>query len=325
MPGVSHWRVDPAEAGQKLVRFVDRRFQRAVPLSALQRWIRTGQVRVDGARVRPDTRLGSGQTVRIPPHEPGPQAILRPAAADLTVLHETEDLLILVKPAGLPVHPGSGHADSIAARIRARSKASPWTPTPAHRLDRDTSGLLAVAKSYHRLRQLHESWRSGQVRKAYLAWLSGLAEWDEPALITAQAAKARVHDRERMVLGQGKTLASLVWTIARQDRASLALIAPLTGRTHQVRVQLAGLGHPLLGDRKYGGPARQDSGAQGRGMLLHAWYLAWPGFEQTLLPQWPVPWSTTGLIDEETLLERTRALFYDEQGLLPKMHSHLQS
>lgn len=317
MPGVNHWRVEPAEAGQKLLQFLARRFQQSIPLSALQRWIRTGQVRVNGARARPGTRIESGQEIRIPPHTLGAKTALAPVAADLTVLLETEDLLLLAKPPGLPVHPGRGHADSIATRLKTRYAASSWMPTPVHRLDRDTSGLLAAAKSYEQLRQLHEFWRSGQVRKAYLAWVRGRAEWDEPVLITDLAAKMRVHAQERMVLGQGKRLVSLIRTIVRQDRASLALIAPLTGRTHQIRVQLAGQGHPLLGDRKYGGPGRKIRETQwGRRdeMLLHAWYLAWPGFEHALLPRWPAPWSTDGLIDEESLLETTRKLFRE----LPK-------
>ncbi len=303
MPGVCHWRVDPAEAGQKLLQFLARRFQRSIPAAALQRWIRTGQVRVDGARARPNTRLETGQDIRIPPHDLDENHLLPQPAQELTILHESEDLLLLAKPAGLPVHPGSGHADSISTRLKARYATFPWAPTPVHRLDRDTSGLLAVAKSYARLRELHEFWRTGRVNKAYLAWVQGLAAWDEPMRITDLASKKQNGHLEKMVLGQGRQIVSLVRTIIRQESASLVLIAPLTGRTHQIRVQLAGQGHPLLGDRKYGGPPCAP------GLLLHAWHLAWPGFAYAFPPSWPQPWAVAGLIDRKALLESTRQLF----------------
>lgn len=309
MAGVSHWRVAPAEAGQKLLQFLARRFHRDIPLSALQRWIRTGQVRVDGTRSKPGVRLGAGQEIRVPPHEL-PAKAPTDSEGDLAILEETGDLLILCKPAGLPVHPGSGHADSIAQRLKARYAADVWTPTPAHRLDRDTSGLLAAAKSYRALRELHDLWRAGRVHKAYLAWVRGRAPWETPTLITDKAAKRRRDGREKMVLGQGRELHSRVLTIMRAQDSSLVLVAPLTGRTHQIRVQLAGQGHPLLGDSKYGGP-----GARNRPeMLLHAWYLAWPGHAYIALPSWPRPWSVSGMEQEQHLLRMTRQLFSPGEG-----------
>ncbi len=304
MTGVSHWRVTPAEAGQKLLQFLARRFHRDIPLSALHRWIRTGQVRVDGARAKPGTRLVSGQEIRIPPHQSPAKAVAE-SATELAVIEETDDLLIVCKPRGLPVHPGSGHDDSIATRLKARFAASAWTPTPAHRLDRDTSGLLVTAKSYQALRELHDLWRAGRVHKAYLAWVHGRTPWEMPTLITDAADKRRINGREKMVLGQGRQMHSQVMTIDWAQNSSLVLVAPLTGRTHQIRVQLSGQGHPLLGDAKYGG-----SVGQGRPeILLHAWYLAWPGITYTALPTWPRPWSVLELVHEQHLLCMTRQLF----------------
>jgi len=306
--GVSHWRVEPAEAGQKLLQFLARRFERGLPTSALQRWIRTGQVRIDGARAKPNTRLKPGQQIRIPPHDVDPRHIPAQSASELSVLYEAEDFLLLDKPAGLPTHPGSGHADSVATRLRARFAACSWLPTPAHRLDRHTSGLLVVAKSYARLRELHAMWRSGQVCKAYLTWVQGRAPWQETTRITDLAAKRRVGDLEKMVVGQGKQLISHVRAVASlektsQANSSLVLIAPLTGRTHQIRVQLASRGYPLLGDKKYGGPSEPDT------MLLHAWYLAWPGFEHAVLPSWQEARLASNTSARASLLQMTRNLF----------------
>lgn len=304
MTGVSHWRVTPAEAGQKLLQFLARRFHRDIPLSALHRWIRTGQVRVDGARAKAGVRLVSGQEIRIPPHQTPTKAVAGPAM-ELAVVEETDDLLLLCKPRGLPVHPGSGHDDSIATRLKTRCTASSWAPTPAHRLDRDTSGLLVTAKSYRSLRELHDLWRAGRVHKAYLAWVHGRTPWQAPTLIKDAADKRRINGREKMVLGQGRPMQSQVMTIAWTQDSSLVLVAPLTGRTHQIRVQLSGQGHPLLGDGKYGGPV-----GQGRpSILLHAWYLAWPGHAYTALPSWPRPWSVIDLVNEQHLLRMTKQLF----------------
>lgn len=308
MPGVSHWQVVPAEAGQKLLQFLARRFARGVPTSALQRWIRTGQVRVDGSRAKPNTRLESGQVVRIPPHELNVKSAVLPFASELTVLHETDDILLLSKPAGLPVHPGSGHVDSISTRLKARYARCAWTPTVVHRLDRDTSGLLVAAKSYAMLRELHDLWRSRQVCKGYLAWVHGDTPWDAPARIEDLSAKTLIGKREQVVLGQGRKLVSLVRTLARRGQADLVLIVPLTGRTHQIRVQLAGQGHPLLGDRKYGRPAGLDCQAR---MMLHAWHLSWPGFTFSLLPSWSEPWNVNNVTDEKMLLEATQDLFQE--------------
>lgn len=308
MTGVSHWRVEPEEAGQKLLQFLARRFDRGIPSDALQRWIRTGQVRIDGARAKPNTRLEPGQQIRVPPHDVDQRHVPPRSASELSILHEAEDFLLLDKPAGLPTHPGSGHTDSVATRLKIRFAPYSWLPTPAHRLDRDTSGLLVVAKSYERLRELHEMWRSDQVRKAYLTWVQGRAPWQQSTRITDLAAKRRVGHLDKMVVGQGKRLISHVRAVASLDKtdlasSSLVLIAPLTGRTHQIRVQLAGRGYPLLGDKKYGGPSEPD------GMLLHAWYLAWPGFEYAALPSWPDTRLASNTSDRESLLQMTRDLF----------------
>ncbi len=308
MPGVQVWTVSEPEAGQKLLQFLQRRLAGAVPASALQRWIRTGQVRVNGSRVKPGTRLEVNHRVRVPPHdlpEPGPSpapVLDSPGDRLLDVVHEDHDLLVLAKPKGLPAHAGTGHQDGVAGRLAARFADHPWKPALVHRLDRDTSGLLVVAKTYARLQALQDLWRSEKVRKTYLAWVQGSPSWREPALLRDKTAKVRTDLGEKMRVGAGKLSRTLVRTLFQSQDAALVLVAPLTGRTHQIRVQLASRGHPLIGDVKYGGPPRPG------GMLLHAWHIAWLGQEFHLLPNWPPPWALAPELSVEALSEATRDL-----------------
>jgi 23S rRNA pseudouridine955/2504/2580 synthase len=306
---VQLWDVEAAEAGQKLLTFLDRRLRGNVPRSALQRWIRTGQVRVDGGRAKAGTRLAAGRHIRVPPHslsanpgakvEPGGQQGPETACAwdassaecaghqlGLDVVHEDQDMLVVSKPAGLPVHPGTGHTDCVTARLHSRFHDRPWLPTPVHRLDRHTSGILAIAKTYQWLRAMHAQWQSGQVRKLYLAWVQGNPNWSGPCCIQDLAGKTGAPGSQKMVTGAGKDCRSLAWPLVQGREASLMLIALLTGRTHQIRVQMARRGHALIGDVKYGGQPC------GQGMLLHAWQLGWPGRTFTVTPGWTGPWST---------------------------------
>ncbi|MEF2146468.1 MAG: RluA family pseudouridine synthase [Desulfovibrionaceae bacterium] len=286
MPGVTKVNVSPAEAGQKLLNFLQRRVG-DVPGAALLRWIRTGQVRVDGGRKKPFDRLQAGQRVRIPPYGEPEEKPGTNATADLEVVSENAETLVLAKPAGLPSHGGTGHADSIADRLAARYRGADFAPTLAHRLDKDTSGLLLVAKTYRRLRELNSLMAKGGLHKSYLAWVRGDWPGHQEELLEDRMEKSGRSGQEKVCTGAGKAALAYVTPLLRRNACTLLLVRLLTGRTHQIRVQLASRGHSIVGDRKYG-PEREKS--EHAGLLLHACHLELPDLDLTLPPAWADPW-----------------------------------
>ncbi|MEG1610206.1 MAG: RluA family pseudouridine synthase, partial [Bilophila sp.] len=202
--------VSSAEAGQKLLQFLARRFD--APASVLHRWIRSGQVRVNGGRAKPFDRVAQGNEIRVPPFavcstgaagglqqlagvgEKGTKTgeiVAQGRLALPSIVAETDDLLVFCKPAGLAVHPGTGHTDSLTTRLLAHYSGADFMPTPVHRLDIETSGLLLVAKTYTALRALTDALarHDGSVRKEYLLWVRGDCPWSTPKHLQDRLAK----------------------------------------------------------------------------------------------------------------------------------------
>lgn len=298
-PKIPPLTVGAREAGQKLFQFLLRHLEPDIPAAYVHRIIRSGEVRIDGKRAAPFMRLEEGQSVRMPP---GARRAKSPSTArqellPVQLVAETQDILVFNKPRGLPVHGGTGHMDSLTARARAHFPAEGFAPTPVHRLDKDTSGLVVMARSYAALARLNALFAqktadgAGGVEKDYLAWVSGV--WEMPSegiWLEDQLAKTHLLGKgERVLAAAGsegrRALAHARFLEARQD-CSLLLIRLVTGRTHQIRAQLAMRGHPVAGDRKYG--------AGGDLLLLHAWRLALPEMEPCeILPDWPAPFAVT--------------------------------
>ena len=296
--------VSPEEAGQKLLQFLARRLD--TPQSVLHRWIRTGQVRRNGKRTQPFARLAEGDAVRLPPFAvQDAKAAENPMDADSLplpeILLQTRSVFVCVKPAGLPVHAGTGHTDSLTARLHAHCADGNFLPTPAHRLDKPTSGLLLVARTYVALRALHEAMISRDaLTKIYLAWARGNCPWLEPTLLEDGIAKIAEEDgferMELVALDHAAKKASLtVQRLQERQGASLLRMVLHTGRTHQIRAQLAGRAFPLIGDLKYGGPPCEQ------GLLLHAAQLSFspaladilelPDTDIFCPPPWQDPWT----------------------------------
>jgi 23S rRNA pseudouridine955/2504/2580 synthase len=270
---VRHERIDETAAGQRIDNYL-LRFARGVPKSHVYRILRSGEVRVNGGRVQQTYRLQPGDEVRIPPLRiaAATRQAPPPAGTPLPVVFEDEALMIIDKPSGKAVHGGSGVSYGVIEQLRVQRPALRMLEL-AHRLDRETSGLLIIAKKRSALTALHDMMREGRVEKRYLTLVPG--RWSNPLQhVKAPLYKYLTADGERRVRvsDEGKPAHSIVRLVKRWQDYSLLEVELKTGRTHQIRVHLAHLGFPLCGDDKYGDFAlNKRLEAQGlRRMFLHA-------------------------------------------------------
>jgi 23S rRNA pseudouridine955/2504/2580 synthase len=268
-PSVETRNVSAAEDGMRLDRWFKTHYA-ALPHSRLEKLLRTGQVRVDGGRAKASTRLATGQSVRVPPlpdvaPPPGPKKALSKADRDFLAsitLYEDDDLLVLNKPPGLAVQGGTKTTQHIDRLLEGLGDGPETRPRLVHRLDRDTSGVLVIAKRRAVAAKLGRAFQTRSVRKIYWALVHGVPKPPhgkiEAALVKAASPEG---DRVRKArAGEQDRAQSAVTHYAVVDRAgqnvALVSLKPVTGRQHQLRAHMAIIGHPILGDEKY--PSRSE-------------------------------------------------------------------
>ena len=268
--------VGDESAAQRIDNFLLRRLK-GVPKSHVYRVLRSGEVRVNSGRVKPGYRLQRGDRVRVPPVRVSNSSSRSPAnPREFPVIHEDPDLIVLDKPAGIAVHGGSGVSYGVIEALRAARPRARFLEL-AHRLDRDTSGLLMIAKKRAALVELHRMLRAGQVDKLYLAMVKGVPPKKDFELRASLHKQVTAKGERRVsVREDGMAAITKVKLLKASNEYSLLEVRLLTGRTHQIRVHLAHAGHPVLGDAKYGDfELNRALARQGRKRLcLHAWRLA---------------------------------------------------
>ena len=247
--------VDGDRAGQRIDNFLRNELP-GVPKGRVYRLLRRGEVRVNGGRIRAEYKLQEGDEVRIPPARistgtPPPPAQL---AAEMLerVIYEDKRLLVINKPTGVAVHGGSGIRHGVIELLR-HARPDLKDLGLVHRIDRETSGCLVMAKRRSALRELHERFREGQVEKNYLALAVGDWQYGEQLIdVPLFVQNRKGGERHVIVSDSGKSAQTRVSLSRTYGVYSLLRCSPLTGRTHQIRVHLQHAGHPIAGDDRYG-------------------------------------------------------------------------
>jgi 23S rRNA pseudouridine1911/1915/1917 synthase len=295
------WVVDAAGAGERLDRALAARL--VLPRNQVQRWIEEGRVLVDGGTARAAHKLAAGELVEWQPPPPADgDPRLAPEPGELRLLYEDEHVVVLDKPAGLTVHPGAGRpTGTLAHRLLARfpelaGVGGPGRPGIVHRLDRDTSGALVVARTAESYHALQRAFAARTVEKRYLAICHGvLAAARE---VEAPIGRHPSRRQEMTVRAGGRPARSRFRPLASVPFATLLEVDLHTGRTHQVRVHAKSLGHPLVGDPLYGEARWKSARGPAQALLrdfprtaLHAWRLAFthPTSGERLTVVAPVP------------------------------------
>lgn len=274
-------RIDGEQAGQRIDNFLRKELP-GVPKSRIYRILRKGEVRVNGGRVRAEYKLQQGDEVRVPPARVRPDG-QPPAAGAMRnlaekVLYEDKSILVIDKPSGTAVHGGSGISHGVIEILRA-ARPELRDLSLVHRLDKETSGCLVLAKRRSMLRTLHQKFREGIVEKNYLAlgvgdWQLGDITVDAPLLVTHRQGG----ERHVVVRENGKQARTRIRLSRTYGKFSLLQCRPLSGRTHQIRVHLQNVEHPIAGDERYGDPDINARAAKNglKRLFLHAQSIAFP-------------------------------------------------
>lgn len=278
MSGVHYLEVSEDEDGQRLDRFLQKHLK-GVPFGLLQKLMRKGQIRVDSKRVKAATRLENGQKVRIPPMEDrDPQERDKVSDKDAAliqsiVLYDDGDIIALNKPAGIATQGGTNIKRHIDGMLEVLKNKEGVKPRLIHRLDKDTSGIMLVARSADMARKMGKIFQGRDIRKIYWA-LTVPAPEINSGEIRAPILKAGGMGQEKMVVNiEDGQHATTLFDIVERAHKQMAFVAfwPLTGRTHQIRVHAAHMGCPIVGDGKYGGQEAMIDGIDHvRRVHLHA-------------------------------------------------------
>ncbi|XSG85878.1 MAG: 23S rRNA pseudouridine(955/2504/2580) synthase RluC [Methylohalobius sp. ZOD2] len=277
--------IDIHDSGQRIDNFLITRLK-GMPKSRIYRLLRKGEVRVNKGRIKAHYRLRAGDRIRLPPMTlparardgENPEVQMMGRRLEECILYEDDWLLAINKPSGMPVHGGSGLQGGVIEGLRQVRPEARFLEL-VHRLDKDTSGCLLIAKRKQALRELHRIFREDRVDKRYLALLNGV--WRRRReMVDVSLRKFVLHGGERFVKvdREGKPSRTEFRTLERFTEATLVEARLLTGRTHQIRVHAAYLGHPILGDTRYGNE-EANRRWRGRGLkrlFLHAWRLELP-------------------------------------------------
>ncbi len=256
-PKVQFVEVQPEEAGQRIDNFLVKKLK-GVPKSRIYKMLRKGEVRINKGRVKAEYKIVEGDSVRIPPVRVSesktdvPTGLNKVQNLEKAIIYEDERVIVLNKPHGMAVHGGSGMSYGVIEALRALRPKAPYLEL-VHRLDRDTSGCLLIAKKRSALRYLHQQLQKKTMTKRYWALVNGL--WSEKLKqVDAPLAKNQVKSGERLVrvTEEGKASLTSFRVIEKFNSFSLVSAEPITGRTHQIRVHAQYVGHGLVGDPKYG-------------------------------------------------------------------------
>lgn len=310
--------VTQEEAGQKLLHFLRRK---GLAGSQIYKWMRTGQIRINGKRCQAQSLVNANDQIRLPPfyqnylsnsltsqatsqisdnhHEDSQDSAKN--SAELEIIYSDANLMVINKPSGLATQGGRGHLDSLSQRllIYAQRHGKNFVPAVAHRLDRDTSGLILVGCNVASLQNLSQLFREQQISKEYLAWVKGKIASESEILLQHKLIKAKIENKEIMQaldanVSQGREAKLILRKIAEFKNYSLVCVRLLTGGKHQIRVQLATNNLPIVGDCKYGNRNNNwyESKEAKQNLLLHAFRLILPSGQQFMtLPKWQGQWS----------------------------------